>query len=170
MYQKGHKKCSAPPPKKHADSSDKDPDYIDESEESTMGSAENQKEEVNLFDDSDDDSKCGKNNNKADDSKFHGMTTKLSDDGDTGMEVEQKFDMRKRDPYDAYISLSQPLPPLFEEYKFVGSHPQWPPPSIMCCVRLPSGATSITQLAGYRSLAACYPFSFQEEFSISNCE
>ena len=75
MYQKGHKKCSARPPKKHAHSSDKDPDYIDESEESTMGSAENQKEEVNLFDDSDDGSKCGKNNNKVDDSKFHGVGT-----------------------------------------------------------------------------------------------
>ena len=60
VYQKGHKKCSAHPPKKHADSSDKDPDYIDESEESTMGSVENQKEEENLFDDSDDDSKCEK--------------------------------------------------------------------------------------------------------------
>ena len=163
VYQKGHKKCSPCPPKKHADSSDKDPDYIDESKESTMGSAENQKEEVNLFDDSDDDSKCGKNNNKADDSKFHGMTTKLIDDGATGIEVEQKFDMRKRDPYDANICFSKPLSPLFEEYKFVGSHPQWPPPSIMCCVCLPSGATSLTQMVGYQSLVACYPFCFQKE-------
>ena len=105
-----------------------------------------------------------------DDSKFHGMTTKLSDDGGTGMEVEQKFDMRKRDPYDAYISLSQSLPPLFEEYKFVSSHPQWSPPSIMCCVGLPSGATSVTQMMGYHSLAARYPFCFQEEFAISNPE
>ena len=98
------------------------------------------------------------------------VTTKLIDNGETGLKPEQKLDMRKKDPYDANICFSKPLPPLFEEYKFVGSHPQWPPPLIMCCVCLPSGATSLTQLAGYRSLVACYPFCFQEEFAISNHE
>ena len=55
VYQKGRKKCSTCPNKKVAHSTDKDPDFVDESEEETKRSGDNTNGEVHLFDDSDDD-------------------------------------------------------------------------------------------------------------------
>ena len=53
----------------------------------------------------------------------------------------------------------------------MGDHPQWPPPSIMSCVRPPKdgNGTSVkaTKFTSYRMVSSCYPFSFQENFAIA---
>ena len=72
--------------------------------------------------------------------------------------------------YDSIINFeSLPLP--FEEYKYVGDHPQWPPPSIMSCVCPPKDGNDkplrAPKFTSYRMVSSCYPFSFQENFAIA---
>ena len=72
--------------------------------------------------------------------------------------------------YDSIINFES-LPPPFEEYKYVGDPPQWPPPSIMCCVRPPKDGNDkplrAPKFTSYRMVSSCYPFSFQENFAIA---
>jgi hypothetical protein len=76
--------------------------------------------------------------------------------------------------YDGVINFDAPLQPLFEEYKFRGNHPQWPPPSIMCCLRPPvdkdNQSLEATQFSSYRTVSSCYPFVYQDDFAIEDGE
>ena len=69
--------------------------------------------------------------------------------------------------YDSIIDVHSPLLPLFEEYKYSGFRPQWTPPSIMCCLRTPTGEDSkplsVTQFTAYRHVSECCPFSEQKK-------
>ena len=73
--------------------------------------------------------------------------------------------------FDSIINFDSPLPPRFEEYKYVGDHPQWPPPSIMCCVRPPQDGNDkplpAPKFTCYRMVSSCYPFAYQDEFAIA---
>ena len=76
--------------------------------------------------------------------------------------------------FDSLINFNAPLRPRFEEYIYVGAHPQWPPPSIMCCVcpALDSHGKPLpaTHFISYRTVSSCYPFVYQEDVAIADDE